>query len=744
MKYPSINKQPRREVNIPELNGGANFRDSISNILDNQLTDCLNVWWQDGALRTRPCFKTNENMKIQNSRLTSVERSIGFKVFPEITKDDAVLVSYTELEGDFMDYNKYKQYVFFWWQSASGMSLLPGVSTVAALDWAIKFFVVEKDGVLYCYFQNGEIHKLEYTRENATWKMLTDDDDDIYAPIVYHHCLVDASNGNFSGIQFESYNLSGNRYRVIYSTVSPNSFVNGVTEFKMKYPLPGTEGTKSFDGKVIIAKITYSDKVVEHKVVFQNGNNRAYEEKANIGDNLIMCATNYEIWFELIYDEGTENEYTVVKTQTAADYIEDNLEITISYETLPEEKGKVFGMTQSVWFGGSANGISDGSRLFLCGNTNENEQALVVWSGLNDPTYFPENNYAYVGNKAQAVKTFGKQDDKLVIFKPNETYYTYYVQNNNITADDLINQSVVDYQASSVYFPMIQLNGAIGCDMPDTLQLCRNRLVWAHSNGKVYTLVSTNQYSEMSIYETSQMVERKIREANYTMEQFATAQSCDFAGHYVLIIGQDAYVMDYNSYGYQYVYGHLKNEDANVKIPWYVWKLIGYTYVCFGENIATFGFLNGEDAQHRWLTATVLSSDNAGSSDEYLDITPYTLGNEETVYIETRPIKSSLTTKLFDFGAPHYRKNVDRVSISFGNNGGLPIAVRFFTDVGTEEETIYLSGGELAAYTPRYVTVKQFSPCIRSHTRFGVQIECEGLLAVDAVNLLYRLLGGVR
>lgn len=739
MKYPSINKQPRREINIPELSGGVNFRDSISNVLDNQLTDCLNVWWQDGALRTRPCFKTNENMKIQNSRITSVERSIGFKVFPEITKDDAVLVSYTELEGDAFDYKKYRQSVFLWWQSENGISQLPGVRPEAILDWAIKFFIVEKDGVLYCYFENGEIHELGYTKDNATWVKL--EKEDIYAPIVWHHCL-NNTVGDVEGVQFEGYNQLLNRYRVIYSTVNPGLFVDGVSEVKMKYFIPSV--FKKEDIQEVVAKITYVDKVVEHKIIFPDGGGRAYEDSVNDGDGLMMCALYGNIWFEEFFEIGTQEEWFQTKKLTIDDYIEDNLEFTVTYKTTGEDFKKVFGMTQSVWFGGSANGISDGSRLFLCGNTNENDKALVVWSGLNDPLYFPENNYAYVGNKAQAVKAFGKQDDKLVIFKPNETYYTYYAQNTEITADDLISQSVVDYQANSVYFPIIQLNGAIGCDMPDTVQLCRNRLVWANSKGKVYTLVSTNQYSEMSIYEASQMIERKIREANYTAEQFATAQSCDFAGHYVLIIGQDAYVMDYNSYGYQYVYGHLKNEDANVKIPWYVWKLIGYTYVCFGENIATFGFLNGEDAQHRWLTATVLSKDNVGGVDERLDITPHTLKNEETVYIETTEIKSTLTTKLFDFGVPHYRKNVDRVNIAFANNGGAPITVRFVTDVGTEEETVYLSGSELTAYTPAYVTVKHFNPCIRAHTRFGIQIECDGILAVDAVNLLYRLLGGVR
>ena len=54
MKYPSINKQPTRSINIPELSGGLNLRDGISAVNDNQLTDCKNIWFKDAILKTRP------------------------------------------------------------------------------------------------------------------------------------------------------------------------------------------------------------------------------------------------------------------------------------------------------------------------------------------------------------------------------------------------------------------------------------------------------------------------------------------------------------------------------------------------------------------------------------------------------------------------------------------------------------------------------------------------------------------
>lgn len=110
-------------------------------------------------------------------------------------------------------------------------------------------------------------------------------------------------------------------------------------------------------------------------------------------------------------------------------------------------------MTRQMWFGGDAAGISGGSRVFLGANTDEKEKSLVIWSGLNNPLYFPENCYAYVGNNSQSVTAFGRQSDMLVIFKERETYLTQYVRNSSITASDLINQKVVDYHRFERLFP---------------------------------------------------------------------------------------------------------------------------------------------------------------------------------------------------------------------------------------------------------------------------------------------------
>ena len=192
--------------------------------------------------------------------------------------------------------------------------------------------------------------------------------------------------------------------------------------------------------------------------------------------------------------------------------------------------------------------------MFLCGNKEEKNSSLLLWSGLNNPLYFPLNGYAYVGNSNSGLTGFGKQSNMLVLFKRFEAFYTYYAQ---------------DSSGGSAYFPIVQINSSIGCDMPDTIQLCRNRLVWTNSDGRVYTLVSNSQYSERNIYLVSEMIYPVLK--NDT--NLSTAAACDWNGYYVLFCKEKVYLMNYDSYGYQYITSYTKNEDANLHIPWYVWEL---------------------------------------------------------------------------------------------------------------------------------------------------------------------------
>ncbi len=766
MKYPIINRQPRREVNVPQLSGGLNLRDSLSGVRDNQMTDCVNMWYKDGRLRTRPGFVTNENMCFEEKIIKDDKYDNVYiadvKAHSVVQYGEAILISCIICDGSYED-GYWQSGIKFYWQYQN-KSVSAGYIDEDLLRECIcnnrkdiesaanksSRLVFAKDGYIYLFLNKEGKYFRAYRAQIAdelSWDYINWYE--YYVPTVYTHCQRTGWD-DFKGTQFEGYNLIGNSYKMVYSAYNE-------ADSDKTHPMRYVLGQKLAKSGTIKAEITIYDaeteetKTVVHSIEYSEDDYESFSSGTLVmeifgagntsEDGLrLFVKYNYVGFVFAAQDDGNADKVFFVAMLDNDEKVrkygcnEDNVVITAQYDMSDDDLKKVFGMTRSVWFGGAANGINDGSRLFLCGNTGDKEKSLVVWSALNNPLYFSENNYAYVGDKSQAVTAFGQQGENLVIFKEKSTYYSYYNINDNITADDLINQTVVDYEANSVIFPMIQLNANIGCDCPNTVQLCRNRLVWTNSDGNVYTLYSNNQYSERTIYKISDMINSILKKEN----DLKNASSCDFEGHYLLCVGNRIYVMDYNSYGYQYASSFSKNEDSNVQIPWYIWE-ISDAGKLFAMNNKLIQMNSFDTSDGVMLTFSTLSADENTANDNILIF----VQNNELEIIEKK-INSRLQTKLFDFSAAGYLKNVDRASIGFGNNGGEPIKVSFLTDKGSESDVVTLVGSSIDERDAAFVTVKNFYVSARAVRTFGVKIECEGPLIIDGLSLQYRMLGGVK
>ena len=760
MKYPKINKNTRREVNVPQLSGGLNLRDSLSGVRDNQMTDCINMWYKNGMLRTRPAFEINENMVKEFSIDCDCGCILDIKSHTDVKNEQAVLVSCVSCEGSY-DSGEWNAALRFFWQYSDktisagrvDFNCLQNIvcKTREELETEVRKLsrlVFVKDGYIYLFLNNKNLDYKVYKAKLAVelnWEYVGSED--YYVPTVYAHCKRTGWDG-FEGVQFEGYNLISDRYKMVYSAYNEtDSDKTHPMRYKLDQKLPET-------GEITIDITSYNESdddviTVSHKIVydkakydlFSKGNIliEKFENGEEPQDGLYMFVKYNYVGFlyepEFTYQEGIAN---IVTEEQISRYAcnEDNVVITAPYIATEKERKKVFGMTQSGWFGGAANGINGGSRLFLCGNSNDEDKSLIVWSSLNNPLYFPENNYIYVGDRAQRVTAFGQQGENLIIFKEKSTYYTYYAANDSIDADDLIDQTVIDFEASSVCFPMVQLNSSVGCDCPNTVQLCRNRLVWANSDGNVYTLYSNNQYSERTIYKISDMIYSKLSKEN----DLKNAVSCDFEGHYLLGVGNKIYVMDYNSYGYQYASSFSKNEDSNLQIPWYIWTCRdekGKFYEINNRLMRTSDFNTDKKVV---LVFSCLDYSDKISCDI---VALYDEASGKIVFKKSK-IQSKAQTKLFDFLLAGYLKNIDKVSIAFGNNGGEEINVEFISNVGSNSETVSLISGDTNERNTSFVSVKNFYPTTKAVRIFGVKITCEGPICIEGLSIQYKLLGGVK
>lgn len=757
MGFPKMGKQPVRTVTMPELSGGINLRDSVTMVQDNQLTDGVNVWYKDAVLKTRPGLKglksdylfldqstaghKTENVK---AKPTEIYRMINGKRYRLFT-----LVAGTDFE----------EKILLYFVSKDDYIEMPGISSADYADDAgIKNYILfeyKKD--LYCFLLSKvDSKKPIVLRLNDTanlWDTLTEND--FYVPLVFINGDMHGMYNTPSGTMYEGYNLFTHRYRMLFDadTAEANN-----TRYWILQKINSSIRPKLIGEKVIARLTDRNGNVVTHTVTI---NAQIPSVETAVGsDGLRM-----QVWEQgVLFSDGNGNGVPLPQCYKG---LENNFELELPFWDDEHEaaKLKIFNMTQSTWFGGASAGINGGTRLFLCGNTAPQEKSLVIWSDLNKPLYFPENNYFYVGNSSQAVTGFGKQNEMLVIFKEREIFCTQYKQGASYTASDVISQNVVDVTAADAYFPLIQVHGSIGCDCPNSIQLCRNRLVWATSYGKVYTLVTNSQYSERNVYAISEMIEHRLK--NEHAVDMQNALSCDWSGMYFLFVGTNAYVCDYNSYGYQYASAYSKSEDSNVKIPWWYWKLPDFNdensaifslpyCACSNEDSISIGVIKiiqtgtEEAGTVQYFYNEIYSIDPAQKQDEiysYLieDVNEALGDDPELLGKKNREISCMLQTKIFDFGLPQKNKAVPLVNISFGNNGAKPIAVEYITENGVyNEQTVKLRHPHTTAYAAGYVRNQPLRPCVGLVSRFGLRLKCEGNMAVTAVTMNYRLTGGAK
>lgn len=753
--------------------GGVNLRDGLSLVNDNQMTECKNMWYKDGMLKTRPRVLSNADRSKMHEIATAFGEDgliISADADPANTtviKGKEYVLEVVTVTAKERVYDGY-HYVQLKYRHGTGDVIDVAIiyySSFSDRNANLSCFAVQHNGDIYVYAkinENGQltnyIHKIKRESEGV-----------YAAPVkVYGTTPLALTNGlprlagekHVRGTQIEGFNLLAKDYKAEYSTFD---YSTGNPTSSMEYPLLVDINRADFAGRTITAVITCRDGVQHtHTATIKydsiNGVYNAWEiplEEEGIsstGDKIEMHIEGSILRFYRYDPEFPPYVRGATEIVYEADYIKNNLVVTAPCFTEAEYQAnfaKVTAMTKAVWYGNTSLGLNGGSRLFLGASTQEENKALVMWSDFDDPLYFSENNYAYVGDKAQRVTTFGRQGSSLIIFKEREIYSTQYTQ-GSVTAEELENQEAIDITTRLATFPMVMIHSLIGCNCPDSVQLCRNRLVWADTNGKVYTMTAQSQYSERNVFEVGEMVERNLKK-----HDLSNARSADWEGKYLLFAGNTVYVMDYNSYGFANVASYNKQEDANKLIPWYIWQLpIGSDELVQVVNnddtlllltlswLGNLGDVRRYEINYHIATEDVIK-DNIASLEYTGDVESGYDGTLWQVNIYEKPVHSRFKTKLFDFGKPDEYKNVYAVNIAFGYNEGAPISVRFETNTGEADEcTVKTSRVSANERTAAFFENKQIMPYTRLCTRLGIDVECNGLMAVDAISLKYNTAGG--
>jgi hypothetical protein len=235
---------------------------------------------------------------------------------------------------------------------------------------------------------------------------------------------------------------------------------------------------------------------------------------------------------------------------------------------MPGTKEKITGCTVAVRFGGEAAGVTGGTRVFVTGNPAypyhywHSDLGLHVSAGM---TYFPDTAEEVLDQNSEPITAAAKMGEQLIVFKESSVFAIGY-----------------SYDGQDAYYPVRECHSAIGCDMPGSVQLIDNRLVFAHSRSGVHMLVSSDNALENIVKPISANINALLlRETG-----LKNACSCDHERYYWLKAGTHVYLWDYDTTPY---YNYSDYDKAQKRLAWYRFDNMNAAVFCPLEGSLYYG-----------------------------------------------------------------------------------------------------------------------------------------------------------
>ena len=254
-----------------------------------------------------------------------------------------------------------------------------------------------------------------------------------------------------------------------------------------------------------------------------------------------------------------------VEKSSPADYTYDSTTGVVTFTTAPPvtvpPTNNTVKITYSLANADAMNNIMDcpyaavyggtGSLCIVVGGCTAQPNAYF-WNGNNiamDPTYFPMTQYQLAGDSSDPITGFGKQQSYLVILKKRTVGRTMISTQYVSTGDAALGVSN-DSGRLTIDLPYIQINDKIGCDLPWSIQLIENNLVWCNTEQGVHYLKDSSSAYENNIVCLSHKVNgSKTRHGLlYDMRHADPdkVSSCDDTRKYWVVADGHAWVWDYS------------------------------------------------------------------------------------------------------------------------------------------------------------------------------------------------------
>lgn len=279
------------------------------------------------------------------------------------------------------------------------------------------------------------------------------------------------------------------------------------------------------------------------------GGGTIFEDLNYLSDSWIDCfsgtadATDYTVSFSNLTSGGIVKVDGVVKTETT-DYTVNLTTGVYSFNVAPGEG------INNVTIQSTKTGLMDATYITKCiqfeiyGGKNDNRVFAVqgntrYHSGLNDPTYWPESNYAAITSDAEDITGLGKMIDYLVNLKERSLTFTY--ANSDASGN--------------VLWPVYPLNDEYGCIAKDSIQPVNNGLIFLAGNkagapvGVVFLSPSTVR-GQLNVNNISENINRSYYKQNVlglldeSVTDLQNAKSWIYDNKYWLRVGTRCWILD--------------------------------------------------------------------------------------------------------------------------------------------------------------------------------------------------------
>lgn len=518
-------------ADFPRLDGGLNIKELDYRIGKNESPDVLNMWWQDGILQCRDGQRFIRDPQLTNQK--------AHTCFPELFWDHAFFHI-----GDSIYYTDMTRLLNEDGSKPAMTKLCDGVGEVRGTFFRYNDWLF--------YKTKGVFKKIVYHATGTKFTVVDMVNDSPHVPTT----VINASPVNGSGSMYQPENRLSPRKRITYNAMETQETVMAT----------GDGSTKTF----ALGKKTSTFLTSVYQVYFGNGlvsNTQYTVDLANGNINFTVApaaGTTITILIKIgvvVYKLPADNIDSVVSVKVngvskavTTDYTVNKTLGTVTFKVPPPVTNPITNNTVEIVYSkanpDALNAIMDCRYATVFGGAQnvcivlggcDAQPNAYFWNGNDQYSmnagYWPMSFYNFAGDTEDPITGFGKQYGELVVIKERSIGKSSFSIEN---VDD----------RNSISMTYTNINSKIGCDLPWSIQLIDNNLVFASTRGGVYIVRDSSSAYENNIMCISDKVNgtdrrKGLLDAVRSVDKDAVC-SFDDDDRYWLVAGGKVYEWEYH------------------------------------------------------------------------------------------------------------------------------------------------------------------------------------------------------